>query len=153
MNTGLRVRGKRTERVTNRFRQTARDLALQQRAAGDRRYPELLRSFQRTNEFIAEFLVLKEQRFGHGQIERQLDKAKVVLVAGDVLGDVRHLFQRMIAVRVGLGAKSIPRRRAVVFEFSVRYALLDQLKRSPQTFPKVFSRSRGKLRLRYEHVV
>src|SRR3989454_3207906 len=76
LNTCLRVRGKRAQRFTNRFRQAARYLALQDRSTGDCRYPKRPGGFKHAHIFIAQFLILKEQRFGHREIGWQLNKMK-----------------------------------------------------------------------------
>ena len=153
MNTGLRVRGKRAQRIANSFRQSTRGLALQDRTAGDCGDPESLGRLKHAHVFIADFLVLKEERFRHGQIEWQLNETQMMIVAARFPGYFQHPFERMIFRRVRLSSKTIPGCHPVIPDLALDHALLQKLKRAAQTVRKFFRRNRRQLRLGIVHVV
>ena len=153
MNTGLRVRGKRAQRIANSFRQSTRGLALQDRTAGDCGDPESLGRLKHAHVFIADFLVLKEERFRHGQIEWQLNETQMMIVAARFPGYFQHPFERMIFRRVRLSSKTIPGCHTVILDPSVRDAQFQELKRGVKTSPELVLRNRRQLRFRIVHVV
>src|SRR6185437_10123570 len=134
-------------------RRTSRDLALQDRRAGDNRNAQTLGSFDYGQVCVIYFLIRKDQRLWHRQVYRQLNETKVMSVTGYFARDFDHRFERVIARRVGLDTKSVPRCHSVMLYTPGRDSLLKKLKRGAQPAPEFLRLNGSELRFGIVHVV
>ncbi len=75
------------QRFPDKFWKIAGHLALQEGSAGDQRDVQLFGGFHDGHTFSIDRLTAESERFGHSQIERQLNETEVMVVASDFFGN------------------------------------------------------------------
>jgi len=98
-------------------------------------------------------LVLEGGGLVHLQIERQLDGAKPVLLAGDVPGRREHLRERQILLIIGLQPVAVPGGRAVAADPAFVAGALERLEGQAQAPEEFGAWHLAELRLRIMDVV
>lgn len=83
------------------FRKVARETRLQQRGAGDDRHSGADGHFEHALRLSVIVGVRVGERFGHGEVDRQLDEPKMMVVAGDVVREADQTLQ-IEALRLAL---------------------------------------------------
>src|SRR5438045_3150069 len=135
---GLCVRRERAERLAYLLRQVRGDFALQYGGAGDDRHAERLRRFEQGDVRALIGLVLRDERFGHCEVEGELDEAEAVLVSARLARKLEQAFERVVAARALLHAEAVPRRHAVEPYATRRALAFELLEGGAQSFVELF---------------
>src|ERR1044071_380871 len=136
----LRVGRQRAERVAYVFWKTARDLALKDGCAGDDRHAEGARSFQHGDLLALQRLIVGDESFGHGEVERKLYKAEAVRFASDLARNLDHTLKRMMTTIINRNTEAVPRRHAIHHDPAFADVALQRLKRRAQAIFKFCAR-------------
>jgi len=135
-----------TEDVGDVGRELARELGLQKRGAGDEVDAERARGLHHRESFTLHELIGVGEGLGHGEIERQLDEAEVVRIAGDFTSDRDHFVEGQISAGRIVFAESVPGGDAVGGDFLLRYGGFEESERATDAAAKFLARDFAELR-------
>ncbi len=113
--------GFQSQRFGDKWGKIAGHLTLQEGSAGNQRDIQFFRRFHDGHDFSSDRLIAEGERFGHPQIEWQLYKAKVMIVACDFFRNGVELRKLHGVASASVLSEAVPSGHAVELNFAGFY--------------------------------
>src|SRR3984957_10590936 len=141
------------ERFGDERREISRDLALEERGAGDKSDTEIGCGLHRGFFFSVDGLISLREGFGHAEVERELDEAEVMIFTCHVLGGGGYFGELHRIAGPGFLTEAVPRGHAVKPNLSILYGRFQKNERVADAFEEVGARNFAELRFRVVEIV